>query len=264
MEKLFEIIDLHVSVEGKPVLKGVSLSIYKGDLIALLGPNGNGKTTLFMAIMGHPKYRIEKGDILFNGLSIIDLTPDERAKLGIFYAFQNPVEVPGVINADFLKTALNIKEKKPVSFVKFYHEMNESVSRLQMPLEMTKRSLNVGFSGGEKKKNEILQMLLLNPSLSLVDEIDSGLDVDALNLISEIIKTEHEKQKTFVVISHNSRFFEIVKPNRVIVIIDGLIQVDAGPEMLEVISQNGFASFEGVANHQISSLGLCGVKKGEH
>ena len=175
--------DLHVKTDtGIEILKGVNLSIKTGDMLALLGPNGHGKSTLFNAIMGHPRYIVTQGSIMFDDKNILEMPVDERAKAGLFLGMQNPSEIPGVINAEFLKSALNSRNEKKVSFYKFYSMLNQNCKELNFSTDMLNRSLNDGFSGGEKKRNEILQMNVLEPKFIMLDEIDSGLDVDAINL----------------------------------------------------------------------------------
>ena len=180
--------DLHAEVEGKEILKGVNLTIHDNETVALLGPNGHGKSTLLNVIMGHPKYVVTQGSITFDNEDVLNKTTDERAKLGLFLAMQNPSEVPGVINSDFLRAALNAKSDKPISTYKFYKLLDSATKEVKMPFDLATRSLNEGFSGGEKKRNEILQLVLLQPKISMLDEIDSGLDVDAIQIVADVIK----------------------------------------------------------------------------
>ena len=186
MAKL-QIINLTVSVAGKVILKELNLEIESHETVALLGPNGNGKSTLLQTIMGNPNYHVEGGQILLDGKDILSLEADERSKLGIFLGMQNPSEVPGVNNVDFLKASLNAHREKPIALFEFYKLLNNAYEETKIPFEMSNRNLNEGFSGGEKKKNEILQMLLLNPTFTMLDEIDSGLDVDAIQIVANII-----------------------------------------------------------------------------
>ncbi len=211
--------DLHVSVEGKEILKGVNLTIKKGEFLALLGPNGHGKSTLLAAIMGNPHYEITKGSITFDGKDVLKMTVDERSKTGIFLGFQNPFEIPGVISADFYKSMINARSSEHVTLYKFYKALETASKEVKLPMDMVNRSLNDGFSGGEKKRNEILQMILLNPEFVMLDEIDSGLDVDAINIISEVINKQKEKGSTFIVISHYARLFDLIQPNKTAVMI---------------------------------------------
>ena len=175
-----KIINLHASVDGKEILKGVNLEVSEGETVALLGPNGHGKSTLLSVIMGHPRYEVTEGSIYFDDKNVLELSVDERSKLGLFLGMQSPSEIPGVINSDFLKAAVNARREKPISTYNFYKVLDQATKELKMPFDLATRSLNEGFSGGEKKRNEILQMELLKPKLAMLDEIDSGLAVDAM------------------------------------------------------------------------------------
>lgn len=232
--------DLHVSVEDKEILKGVNLTIKRGDFVALLGPNGHGKSTLLAAIMGNPHYKITKGSIFFDDKDVLKMSVDERSKVGLFLGFQNPYEIPGVISADFYKSMINARSKEHVTLYKFYRALESATGEVKFPMDMVNRSLNDGFSGGEKKRNEILQMLLLNPEFVMLDEIDSGLDVDAINTIGEVINKQRAKGSTFLIISHYARLFDIVKPNRTVVMVNGKIVVEGGPEVFKRIDQEGY------------------------
>lgn len=262
--------NLHVSVEEKEILKGVNLEIKEGEIIALLGPNGNGKSTLLAAIMGNPRYRVTKGEILFNGEDVLKMSVNERSTKGIFLAFQNPVEIPGVISADFYKTALNSRLESKLSLYKFYKILDEKSKEMKMPLDLVNRSLNDGFSGGEKKRNEILQMLLLNPHIALLDEIDSGLDVDAIEIVSEAIKKQFREHQTgFLVISHYARLFKLIKPTKTAVLINGKIALTGGPELFEKIDSQGYEWIKKELNIELEeenekkrvSIGVCGTKE---
>lgn len=239
MESLI-IKDLYVSTENKEILKGVNLEIKKGEVIALLGPNGHGKSTLLNVIMGHPKYTITKGEIILNGENIIDLSADEKAKRGLFLGMQYPSEVPGVINADFLRAAINSRNEKPISLYKFIKSLDNACKQLKMPLDLANRSLNEGFSGGEKKRNEILQMLLLNPTFCMLDEIDSGLDVDAINTVSEAIRSLEDENHGFLVISHYARLFDLINPTRAVVMVNGKIALEGGVDLIKRIDTEGY------------------------
>ena len=232
--------NLHVSVEGKEILKGVDLEINAGDTLALLGPNGHGKSTLLNAIMGHPKYEVTEGEIILDGKNIVDLSPDERSRLGVFLAMQNPCEVPGVINADFLRASINARREKPLSLYQFYKLLDNATKELHMPLDLANRSLNEGFSGGEKKRNEILQMLLLEPGLCCLDEIDSGLDVDAIQIVSEAVNKMKQPDRSFLVISHYARLFDLINPTKAAVMINGRIAIVGGPELIKRIDSTGY------------------------
>ena len=231
---------LHVSVEGMEILKGVDLVISEGETVALLGPNGHGKSTLLNVIMWHPKYTITKGTIKVDDKDLTCLGPDERSLAGIFLAMQYPAEVPGVINADFFKAAINARREKPISLYQFYRLLDSTSKQLGMPLDLANRSLNEGFSGGEKKRNEILQMMILNPTFALLDEIDSGLDVDAIQLVAEAIRKEQRPDRAFLIISHYARLFDLVPPTRTIVMINGRIVLEGGPELIQRIDKTGY------------------------
>ena len=232
--------NLHVEVEGKEILKGVTVSISEGETVALLGPNGHGKSTLLNVIMGHPRYVITEGKMYLDDVDITTLSTDERAKLGLFLALQNPPEVPGVINSDFLRAAVNARREEHLSTYKFYKLLDSAVKEVKMPFDLATRSLNEGFSGGEKKRNEILQMILLEPKIAMLDEIDSGLDVDAIQIVADVIKKEEEKGRGFLVISHYARLFDLIQPTRAIVMINGRIVLDGGVDLIKRIDQTGY------------------------
>ncbi len=262
--------DLHVSVDDKEILKGVNLTIKKGEFLALLGPNGHGKSTLLAAIMGNPHYVVTKGSITFDGKDVLKMTVDERSKAGIFLGFQNPFEIPGVISADFYKSMINARSKEHLTLYKFYKSLETASKEVKLPMDMVNRSLNDGFSGGEKKRNEILQMILLNPEFVMLDEIDSGLDVDAINIISEVINKQKEKGSTFMVISHYARLFDLIKPNRTAVMINGKIAVEGGPEIFKRIDQEGYEWIKSELGIEIAkenkemskvSIGVCATKE---
>lgn len=251
MSKLI-IKNLHVSVDNKEILKNINITINDNDKIAILGPNGSGKSTLLFAIMGHPKYTITNGTIFFNDHDILKMSVDERSKIGIFFAFQNPCEVSGITNSDFLKNIADIREKKPLQTLKFYDNLDKICKKIKFPLEMTHRNLNENFSGGEKKRNEILQMLLINPKFAMLDEIDSGLDIDGIKIISKIINEQYEKGMNFIIVSHNEKILKIIKPNRIIVIIDGKIVADGKDDIVKKISKNGFDSIKNNSSKSLS------------
>lgn len=265
-----KIVNLYASVEGKQILKGVNLEIHEGETVALFGPNGHGKSTLLNVIMGHPRYTVDSGNIYFDDIDITAMSTDERAKLGLFLTLQNPVEVPGVINSDFLRAALNAKSDKKISTYQFYKLLDSAVKEVKMPFDLATRSLNEGFSGGEKKRNEILQLLLLDPKICLLDEIDSGLDVDAIQTIGEVIKKLQEKKRGFFVISHYARLFEIIKPSRAIVIINGRVVLDTDSRIISRIDKEGYEFIKteyGVSiekeekSYNQISLGTCAVNE---
>lgn len=239
MSKL-EIVNLHVSVENKEILRGINLVINENETVALLGPNGHGKSTLLQAIMGNPKYKITEGKILLDGKDITSLEVDQRSKEGIFLAMQNPSEVPGVNSAEFLKAAINARRSKPIKVYELFKILDSAYKEMGIPFEMSNRSLNEGFSGGEKKRNEILQMVVLNPKFALLDEIDSGLDVDAIQVVAGKIKQEQEKGRGFLVVSHYARLFNLISPTRAVVIVNGVIVSEGGPEIISKIDTLGY------------------------
>ena len=262
--------NLHVNVEGKQILKGVDLEIKSGEVVALLGPNGHGKSTLFNAIMGHPRYQITEGSIFFDDTDVLSLSTDERSKLGILLGMQLPSEIPGVINSDFLKAAVNARREKPISTYNFYKLLDSATKELKMPFDLATRSLNEGFSGGEKKRNEILQLELLQPKIALLDEIDSGLDVDAMQVVADVIKKEQKEGRGFLVISHYARLYDLIQPTRAVVMINGRIVVDGGPEVFKRIDQTGYEFIKTELGIEIEkedqemnkvSIGSCAVKE---
>ena len=232
--------NLHVSVKDKEILKGLNFVFDEHESVALLGPNGNGKSTLIQTIMGNPNYQITEGSIYLDDKDITTLEADERSKLGIFLGMQYPSEVPGVNNADFLKAAINAHQEKPVSLFKFYQMLDQAYKRTSIPFEMSTRNLNEGFSGGEKKKNEILQMLLLNPKFTMLDEIDSGLDVDAIQVVANVIKEEQEKGKGFLIISHYARLYNLINIDRVAILMNGKIVIEGNKELIKKIDESGY------------------------
>ena len=265
-----QIKDLHVEVEEKKILKGINLEISEGETVALLGPNGHGKSTLLNAIMGHPRYKVTQGEILFDGKDILSLSVDERARLGLFLGMQSPAEVPGVSNSDFLRAAINAKSEKPISTYKFYKVLDSATKDLKMPFDLATRSLNEGFSGGEKKRNEMLQLILLEPKIAMLDEIDSGLDVDAIQVVSDTINREKEKGRGFLIISHYARLFDLVSPSRAVVIVNGRIALDGGPDLIKRIDQTGYEFIKTEYGIEINkedpdmndiSIGTCAVRE---
>lgn len=238
-----QINDLHVSVDEKEILKGINLTINSKEIHALMGPNGNGKSTLLSAIMGHPKYTVTKGSITLDGKDVLSMSVDERSRAGVFLGMQYPQEIPGVVTSDFLKAAINARSEKPVSLFKFIKTLESNIEDLKMDENLAHRYLNEGFSGGEKKRNEILQMKLLKPKFALLDEIDSGLDVDALKIVSKAINDMAKEQEDFgcVMVSHYERMFELVQPTHVHVLVNGKIILSGGKEIVEKIDQEGYS-----------------------
>ena len=237
---ILEIKNLHVSVGEKEILKGVNLTLSSGETLALLGPNGHGKSTLLQAIMGNPRYIVTEGEILLDGENLLLKTVDERSKAGVFLGMQYPSEVPGVNNADFLKASLNARREKPMSLGQFYLTLSKAYEEMGIPFEMSNRNLNEGFSGGEKKRNEILQMKLLDPKMILLDEIDSGLDVDAMKVVAKAIKEEQEKDKGFLVVSHYARLYELIKTTRAAIMINGRIVTEGDSSLIKKIDTEGY------------------------
>lgn len=235
-----EIINLHANVEGKEILKGVNLKVSTNETVALLGPNGHGKSTLLAVIMGNPRYTVTEGKVLLDGQDVLAMPVDQRSRAGIFLGMQYPSEVPGVINADFLKASINAHREKPVTLFQFYRMLESNSKEMKISMDMANRSLNEGFSGGEKKRNEILQMRLLNPTIAMLDEIDSGLDVDALQTVSEAIRKQQELGTGFLVISHYARLYDLISPTRVAVMVNGKIAVEGGKEIIKKIDTTGY------------------------
>ena len=269
MSKLI-IKNLHAEVDGKKILKGINLTISEGETVALLGPNGHGKSTLLNVIMGHPKYKVTEGSIYLDDQNILELSTDERAKAGLFLGMQAPSEVPGVINSDFLRAAVNARQERPISTYQFYKLLDSAVKEVKMPFDLATRSLNEGFSGGEKKRNEILQMILLQPKIAMLDEIDSGLDVDAIQIVADVIKSEQEKGRGFLVISHYARLFDLITPTRAVVIINGRVSIDGGVENIKRIDTTGYEFIKTELGIEIEkeeqdmnkvSIGTCAVRE---
>ena len=210
-----EIKDLHVTVEGKEILKGVNLTMKTGEIHAIMGPNGTGKSTLSESIMGNPAYKITQGDVLLDGESLLDKPVDERARLGLFLAMQYPAEIPGVTNAEFIRGAINARRPKedPISIRKFLKELSKTMNFLDMTDEMAERYLNEGFSGGEKKRNEILQMMMIKPKFAILDEIDSGLDIDALKVVSKGVNEMRGPEFSALIITHYQRLLNYIVPD---------------------------------------------------
>ncbi|UFS61774.1 Fe-S cluster assembly ATPase SufC [Sulfurimonas sp. HSL-3221] len=243
---MMEIKNLHAAIGGNTILKGLSLTLEKGKVHAIMGPNGAGKSTLSKAVVGHYDVDVTEGEIIYDGQNVLELEPEERALAGIFLSFQNPVEVPGVNNAYFLRTALNAKERhegKPeTNAAQFLRLMRNHVEQLGMKPDMISRNLNEGFSGGEKKRNEILQMEILQPDVILLDEIDSGLDIDALKAVSEGINRMKNGERTFLVITHYSRILDYIDPDYIHVLQDGKIVKTGGPELVKRLESEGYGA----------------------
>lgn len=246
---LLEIKNLHVEIEdeGKKILNGLTLTIEKGQVAAIMGPNGSGKSTLAYVLAGRPGYAVTEGDVLLNGESILELEPNERAAKGVFLAFQYPVEVPGVATMTFLRTALNSQRKlrgeNEVSTPEFIKLVRETSDKLGISQDMLRRSVNVGFSGGEKKRAEILQMAILQPSLAVLDETDSGLDIDALRIVSEGVNRLRSPERSMIVITHYQRLLDYIVPDVVHVMAKGRVVRSGGKELALELEANGYAQY---------------------
>ena len=244
--------DLRVAVEGKEILKGLSLEVDRGEIHALMGPNGSGKSTFANTLMGHPKYEVTSGDILFRGESVLEMTPDARSRAGLFMAFQYPVAIPGLTFASFLRAAINARRapsggedgkvpaKKGIGPKEFRELLREKMTLLKVDEKFATRYLNDGFSGGEKKRAEILQMALLTPTIAILDETDSGLDIDALRIVSEGVNALAGPEMGVLVITHYNRILNYIKPHKVHVMVDGRIVTSGGPEMALELEAKGY------------------------
>jgi Fe-S cluster assembly ATP-binding protein len=237
--------DLHVAVEDKEILRGVDLTVEPGRVHALMGPNGSGKSTLAYALAGHPRYRVTGGKVTFKGEDVLDLLPDERARLGMFLAMQYPVEVPGVSVTNFLRTAINAVRGEEVSVRDFARELREQMRQLDMDPKFAERSLNEGFSGGEKKRHEILQMALLRPQLAILDETDSGLDVDALRVVADGVNRLRSPELGILLITHYTRILRYISPDFVHVMVDGRVVQSGGPELADELEAKGYERWRG-------------------
>ncbi len=238
----FTIDNLKATIEGKEILKGVNLEIKGGEVHAIMGPNGTGKSTLASALMGHPKYEITNGGIDFNGEDLLEMEVDERARAGLFLAMQYPSEISGVTNSDFLRSAINVRrgEGNEISLIKFIRLMEKQMSALEMDPQFMHRYLNEGFSGGEKKRNEILQMMMLEPKLAILDEIDSGLDIDALKIVAAGVNAMRSESRSFLIITHYQRLLNYVTPDYVHVMMQGRIVKSGGPELAKRLEAEGY------------------------
>lgn len=241
---MLEIRDLHASINGKEILKGVSLTVRDGEVHVLMGQNGAGKSTLSNIIVGHPAYEVTQGSITFNGKDLLCMKPEERAHEGIFLSFQQPVEIPGVSMVNFMRSALNAKRKyqgkEPLAASEFLKLVREKRKIVELDNKLANRSVNEGFSGGEKKRNEIFQMAMLEPTLSILDETDSGLDVDALRIVAEGFNKLRTPLSSAIVITHYQRLLDYLKPDAVHVLINGMIVKSGGPQLAIEIEKRGF------------------------
>jgi Fe-S cluster assembly ATP-binding protein len=260
MPTTLEIKDLHVSIESKQILKGVNLIVKQGEIHAVMGPNGSGKSTLANTLMGHPKYKVDSGDILVNGESIVGLPPDVRAKKGLFLAFQYPLEISGVPLAQFLRSAYRSVKGEPqqkdatkgvggemISALAFKKKLEEKLKEVDLDPSFTKRYLNEGFSGGEKKRAEILQMAVLQPTIAIMDETDSGLDIDAVRKVAEVISRMAGPEMGVLLITHYQRILQYVRPQFVHIMVDGRIFQSVGPELAQKLEEKGYEWIENKA-----------------
>ncbi|ALW88051.1 MULTISPECIES: Fe-S cluster assembly ATPase SufC [Deinococcus] len=242
MTHQLEIRNLHATVGDQPILKGINLTVPRGELHAIMGPNGNGKSTLAKVIVGDPEYTVTEGEILVDGQNILEMEPDERARLGVFLAFQYPVEIPGVTIANFLRLAMQARkaEGEEVSFTEFYGKLQSALKTLEWDESIVERYLNAGFSGGEKKRNEILQMLMLEPNYIIMDETDSGLDVDALKIVSKGVNSMRGPGLGGLIITHYQRLLDYIVPDKVHIILDGKVVQTGGPELAKKMDTEGY------------------------
>jgi Fe-S cluster assembly ATP-binding protein len=250
---MLEIKNLHVKIadEEREILKGLSLTLPKGEVHAIMGPNGSGKSTLAYVLAGREDYEVTDGDIRWNGESLLEMEPEERAAKGVFLAFQYPMEIPGVAGLTFLRTAANAVRKArgqaELSTPEFLKFVKDKASRLNIDMEMLKRPVNVGFSGGEKKRSEILQMEVLEPALCVLDETDSGLDIDALRTVADGVNAMRAKDRSMLVITHYQRLLDYIVPDKVHVMIDGRIEKSGGPELAQELETSGYTEYQGKA-----------------
>lgn len=249
MSALLEIKNLHVSVTDTEILKGLSLSVSAGEVHAIMGPNGSGKSTLSYVLAGRDGYEITEGDILLNGVSLKDMNPEDRAIAGLFLAFQYPLEIPGVTNMTFLKTSVNAvrrgRGEEEMDAARFLRFVRDKAKALRLDDDMLKRPLNVGFSGGEKKRNEILQMSVLEPTMAILDETDSGLDIDALKTVAEGVNALRDAQRGMLVITHYQRLLDYIKPDIVHILADGQIVKTGSPDLALELEKSGYADYIG-------------------
>lgn len=237
-----QINNLRARIEDKEILKGLSLEIKGGEVHAIMGPNGTGKSTLASTLMGHPKYEVTEGSVLLNGEDVLEMAVDERARAGLFLAMQYPSEISGVTNSDFLRSAINARrgEGNEISLMKFIREMDKRMDTLEMDQSFAHRYLNEGFSGGEKKRNEILQMMMIQPNICILDEIDSGLDIDALKIVAKGVNEMRAAERGFLIITHYQRLLNYIKPDFVHVMMQGRIVKSGGTELAERLEAEGY------------------------
>jgi Fe-S cluster assembly ATP-binding protein len=250
---------LHATVEGKEILRGINLTVNRGEIHAIMGPNGSGKSTLAKILAGHPAYEVTQGEVLFEGRNLLELAPDERAREGVFLAFQYPVEVPGVSNAQFLRLAYNEKRKhrgeEELDPLEFKDLLTERAKVVEMDAGLMSRSVNEGFSGGEKKRNEILQMAVLEPKLAVLDETDSGLDIDALRIVSEGVNKLRTPENAIVLVTHYQRLLNYIVPDHVHVLYKGRIVRSGGKELALALEEKGYDWIKGEVGGQQTAIG---------
>lgn len=241
---MLEIKNLSATIDGKEILKGLSLSIKAGEIHAIMGPNGAGKSTLAKILAGHPSYEVTGGEVFFDNKNLLEMEPEERANSGVFMSFQYPIEIPGVSNVEFLRAAMNAKRKfrgePEISLENFMILLDEQMKHMEIRQEFKERNLNEGFSGGEKKRNEILQMLMLSPNLAILDETDSGLDIDAMRVVAKGVNHFCNKDRALLLITHYQRLLDYVKPKFVHVMVDGRIVQSGGPELALELEEKGY------------------------
>jgi len=241
---MLQIKNLKATIDGKEILKGINLEVKAGEVHAIMGPNGSGKSTLASVLSGKPGYEVTGGEVLFEGKNLLDISPEDRAREGIFLAFQYPVEIPGVSTTNFMKTSINeirkYKGLEPLSSVEFLKLMKEKAKLVELDMSMTSRAVNVGFSGGEKKRNEIFQLAMMEPKLSVLDETDSGLDIDALRIVSEGVNKVKNSNNAFIVITHYQRLLNYIVPDFVHVLSDGKIMTSGGKELALKLEEMGY------------------------
>ncbi len=237
---MLKVENLHIEIDGQEIVKGLDLEVQRGEIHAIMGPNGSGKSTLANVLMGHPRYEVTQGSITFEGEDVLELEPDERARMGMFLAFQYPSEVPGVSVANFLRTAVNSVREEELSPMEMYKLLQEKMRVMQMDPKFAERYLNEGFSGGEKKRNEILQMLMLEPRLAIMDETDSGLDIDALRVVARGVNELKGPEFSAVIITHYQRILRYIEPDHVHVMLDGRIVTSGGKELALGLEEKGY------------------------
>ena len=241
---MLEVKNLQATIAGKEILKGINLTVKDGEVHAIMGPNGSGKSTLSAVLTGNPLYTVIGGEAIFNGKNLLEMKPEDRAREGLFLSFQYPVEIPGVSMTNFMKAAVNAKReyegKEPLKAAEFMKLMREKRSLVELDSKLAHRSVNEGFSGGEKKRNEIFQMAMLEPKLSILDETDSGLDVDAMRIVAEGVNKMHNEKTSTIVITHYERLLDMIKPDVVHVLYKGRIVMTAGPELAKEIEKRGY------------------------